>query len=58
MTTQPISRTCVSCGQLTLTSADPLCDRCYEAAREPQGAAVRLFEPAPAHMPGQLALEP
>jgi hypothetical protein len=54
---QPISRTCVKCGQLTLTSADPLCDQCYESARQPQGETVRLFEPAPAQLQGELTFD-
>jgi hypothetical protein len=53
---QPISRTCVKCGQLTLTSADPLCDQCYDALREPQGESMRLFTPAPTQLDGQLSL--
>lgn len=47
---------CFRCGQ---TKADPrpfgICPRCASADREPQGETVRLFEPAPAQLPGQLA---
>jgi hypothetical protein len=33
-----------------------LCDACQRADRAPQGEAVRLFNPAPAQLPGQLNL--
>jgi hypothetical protein len=39
------------CGQLSDTPG--ACRACREADRAPQGEAVRLFEPAPATMPGQ-----
>jgi hypothetical protein len=55
MTELPVSRTCVKCGQMTITSADTLCERCYEAilGRE-RFEAMRLFTPAPTQIPGQL----
>jgi hypothetical protein len=43
---------CPSCGQL---GRDTVCDSCRTTAREPQGEAVRLFEPAPTQLDGQLA---
>lgn len=33
-----------------------VCDVCRSAALEPQGEAVRLFEPAPTQMAGQMTL--
>ena len=45
---------CAACeAQLCGTHGRLDCARC---SREPQGEAVRLFEPAPAQLPGQLSL--
>jgi hypothetical protein len=44
---------CPQCGQLGRVDA---CDPCRRLERRSQGEAVRLFEPAPNQMPGQLAL--
>jgi hypothetical protein len=43
---------CPDCGQATLTRFP--CDPCARRAREPQGVASRLFEPAPEQLAGQL----
>lgn len=32
-----------------------VCEPCRKIEREPQGESVKLFEPAPNQMPGQLA---
>lgn len=45
---------CRGCGQLQDHLG--LCPRCHGLEREPQGQAVRLFEPAPTQIPGQLGL--
>lgn len=44
---------CPRCGQLREISG--VCEWCRKADREPQGEAVKLFEPAPTQIPGQLA---
>lgn len=52
---------CAPCGQVTLVSershmlAAFVCESCQSADREPQGEAVRLFEPAPTQITGQLS---
>lgn len=60
--------TCTQCGQTIdprlVVATDrggvytvPLrCDPCEDALREPQGTAVRLFEPTPTQLEGQLTL--
>lgn len=45
---------CSSCGQVGTHGGR--CPRCVALERAPQGETVRLFEPAPAPMPGQLLL--
>jgi hypothetical protein len=51
-------KSCHRCGQTVITRADvPTCQTCARLEREPQGSAVRLFEPAPAPMPGQTGME-
>lgn len=49
------SASCYECGQV---KADPrpfgACPACLEAQRLPQGQAVRLFEPAPTQLEGQM----
>jgi hypothetical protein len=45
---------CPRCGARFL-GLPRLCNACQQLDREPQGETVRLFEPAPAQMPGQLA---
>jgi predicted RNA-binding Zn-ribbon protein involved in translation (DUF1610 family) len=48
---------CSRCGQTVITRADPpVCQTCRRLERRSQGETVRLFEPAPNQMPGQLAL--
>lgn len=47
-------RSCGTCGQLQVTAG--ACDACQTLEREPQGDAVKLFEPAPEQMPGQLGM--
>jgi hypothetical protein len=48
---------CARCGQTVITRGDvPMCGVCADRARAPQGETVRLFEPAPAQLPGQLNL--
>jgi hypothetical protein len=47
---------CPRCGQLS-DAAGP-CATCRAVDREPQGETVRLFEPAPAQMPGQVPFGP
>lgn len=54
---------CPRCGAAFITCAvepSTLCVRCTatQYGERLQGVAVRLFEPAPTQMPGQLALEP
>lgn len=50
-------KACARCGQTVITRADvPVCGVCADLARAPQGETVRLFEPAPAQVPGQLNL--
>ena len=50
------SAACFKCGQI---KPDPrpfgACETCRKADRAAQGETVRLFEPAPAQIPGQLA---
>jgi hypothetical protein len=46
---------CLRCGQTTTGDAT-VCDGCRALERAPQGSAVRLFEPAPATMPGQTGM--
>jgi hypothetical protein len=48
---------CASCGQLT-ASASGVCNACKATERAPQGQAVRLFEPAPNQLTGQLSFQP
>jgi hypothetical protein len=43
---------CIRCGQMS--DAASVCASCRSGEREPQGEAVRLFEPAPSQIPGQL----
>lgn len=53
----PMAATCTSCGQTATTrdrSQPAICGRCRDELRAPQGEAVRLFQPAPAQIPGQL----
>jgi len=53
------SVTCQKCGQVRFPQSYSLpytCGRCLERERAPQGETVRLFEPAPNQMPGQLAM--
>jgi hypothetical protein len=45
---------CPRCEQLS--DVQGLCPRCVALDREPQGESVRLFQPAPTQLPGQLAL--
>lgn len=58
MDLQPIP-TCSHCGQQAAfepSAAFPgflKCEHCLGLERQPQGETVRLFEPAPAVMPGQ-----
>lgn len=54
---------CSRCGQrhaVALAGAGQIppniCEPCQQQDRKPQGEAVRLFEPAPNQIPGQLAL--
>jgi predicted RNA-binding Zn-ribbon protein involved in translation (DUF1610 family) len=48
---------CSRCGQTVITRADPpVCETCRRLERRSQGETVRLFEPAPNQIPGQLAL--
>lgn len=53
---------CDRCGQLTAYDAaeafsgPALCPKCTKLDRAPQGEAVRLFEPAPAQITGQMFL--
>jgi hypothetical protein len=48
-------KACARCGQTVITRAEtPVCGVCADLARAPQGETVRLFEPAPVQMPGQL----
>jgi hypothetical protein len=48
-------KSCSRCGQTVITRAEvPLCATCRAVERQPQGESVRLFNPAPAQMPGQL----
>jgi hypothetical protein len=53
---------CPRCGVLRFagpTDAPPYigpCGACVQSDRAPQGSAVRLFEPAPATMPGQTGM--
>lgn len=52
--------TCTRCGQVSITRATPnVCRTCVAAlerqARVPQGETVKLFEPAPAQIRGQLS---
>lgn len=44
---------CPRCGQ---TGTADVCGACRKLEREAQGESVRLFEPAPTQLPGQLAL--
>lgn len=46
---------CHRCGQWAMLDGDR-CEPCRKLEREPQGEAVRLFEPAPTQMPGQMTL--
>lgn len=51
-------KACARCGQTVITRADaPVCARCRALERESQGSSVRLFEPAPAQLAGQLDLD-
>jgi hypothetical protein len=36
----------------------PRCNACQQQDRAPQGETVRLFEPAPVQMPGQIPFGP
>lgn len=48
---------CARCGQTVITRTDaPMCATCQALERRSQGSSVRLFEPAPAQLPGQLDL--
>jgi hypothetical protein len=48
---------CARCRQQGITRREPnVCDTCRDRDREPQGEAVRLFQPAPEQLPGQLSL--
>lgn len=51
--TEGYEPSCPRCGQ---TGSNDVCTACVAREHEPQGDVVRLFEPAPAVMPGQLAL--
>lgn len=47
---------CSRCGQTVITrEAVPMCATCRTIERRQQGETVRLFEPAPAQIPGQMA---
>jgi hypothetical protein len=43
---------CSRCGQMS--DAAGVCASCRTLERKPQGETVRLFEPAPTQLPGQL----
>ena len=43
------------CGQLS--GDERVCDSCRDLEREPQGETVRLFQPAPAQIPGQASMD-
>jgi hypothetical protein len=46
---------CTRCGQTVITRAEvPICRTCRAIEARPQGERVRLFEPAPEQLPGQL----
>lgn len=48
---------CAQCGQTVITRQDPpICQTCRKLDRAPQGEAVRLFQPAPTQLPGQLTI--
>jgi hypothetical protein len=47
---------CPRCGQ-TGAMCGEVCITCRAVDREPQGETVRLFEPAPTQIPGQLNLQ-
>lgn len=59
------TKVCIRCWQSTLQPLGALdlskppepfvCEPCRKLEREPQGTAVRLFEPAPTQLPGQMA---
>lgn len=44
---------CPRCGQ---RGGETVCPPCRKLEREPQGETVRLFEPAPTQLEGQLTL--
>lgn len=45
---------CPRCGQMSDTAG--ICQSCRGRDREPQGETVKLFEPAPAQISGQMSL--
>jgi hypothetical protein len=48
--------TCTRCGQASITRQTPnVCETCKAVERRKQGETVRLFEPAPTQMPGQMS---
>jgi hypothetical protein len=47
---------CPRCGQSVIGHSDSVCMKCRAVDREPQGETVRLFEPAPNQLPGQLTI--
>jgi hypothetical protein len=47
---------CPRCGQTSSAMCGEVCVACRTTDRAPQGETVRLFEPAPIQVPGQLAL--
>jgi hypothetical protein len=49
---------CVRCGQVVITRHDPpVCQTCRKLERrEAEGESMRLFEPAPTQITGQLGL--
>jgi hypothetical protein len=47
---------CPRCGQRTAAEVVRVCSACRTGDRQPQGETVRLFEPAPNVMPGQLSM--
>ena len=49
-------KACARCGQTVITRADvPMCATCKAIAARPQGETVRLFEPAPTQLEGQMS---
>src|SRR5689334_10995228 len=51
----PIPLPCPRCGQMSRETRG-VCDSCRKQERKPQGEAIRLFEPAPSQIPGQMIL--